>query len=41
LAIIPAGSIAVVAWLVGAVALAGLAVLDRRLDRRVKANQQE
>ena len=41
LAIIPAGSIAVVAWLVGALALAGLAVLDRRLDRRVKANQQE
>ncbi len=41
LAIIPAGSIAVMAWLVGAVALVGLAVLDRRLDRRVKANQQE
>ena len=33
LAIIPAGSIAVVAWLVGGVALAGLALLDRRLDR--------
>lgn len=34
LAIIPAGSIAVVAWLVAMVALAGLALLDRRLDRR-------
>lgn len=33
LAIIPAGSIAVVGWLVGAVALAGLALLDKRLDR--------
>jgi hypothetical protein len=34
LAIIPAGSIAVVAWLVAMVALAGLALLDKRLDRR-------
>jgi hypothetical protein len=34
LAIIPAGSIAVVAWLVAVVALAGLALLDKRLDRR-------
>lgn len=34
LAIIPAGSIAVVAWLVGAAALTGLALLDRWLDRR-------
>lgn len=34
LAIIPAGSIAVVAWLVAAVALGGLALLDRWLDRR-------
>jgi hypothetical protein len=33
LAIIPAGSIAVVAWLVAVVALAGLALLDKRLDR--------
>jgi hypothetical protein len=41
LAIIPAGSIAVVAWLAGAVALVGLAVLDRRMDRRAKAKQQE
>ena len=34
LAIIPAGSIAVVAWLIAAVALTGLALLDRWLDRR-------
>lgn len=34
LAIIPAGSIAVVAWLVAAAALTGLALLDRWLDRR-------
>ncbi len=34
LAIIPAGSIAVVGWLAGAVILAGLAVLDTRLHRR-------
>jgi hypothetical protein len=34
LAIIPAGSIAVVSWLVAMVALLGLALLDRRLDRR-------
>ncbi|ACC39359.1 MULTISPECIES: DUF3592 domain-containing protein [Mycobacterium] len=34
LAIIPAGSIAVVAWLVATVALVGLALLDRRLDKR-------
>lgn len=34
LAIIPAGSIAVVAWLVAVVALAGLALLDKRLDGR-------
>ncbi|MFV0496395.1 DUF3592 domain-containing protein [Mycobacterium sp.] len=34
LAIIPAGSIAVVAWVVAAAVLAGLAVLDRRLNRR-------
>ncbi|MGH3968130.1 MAG: DUF3592 domain-containing protein, partial [Mycobacterium sp.] len=32
LAIIPAGSIAVVGWLVAAAVLGGLAVLDRRLD---------
>lgn len=33
LAIIPAGSIAVVAWLAATVALLGLALLDRRLKR--------
>jgi Protein of unknown function (DUF3592) len=37
LAIIPAGSIAVVAWLVATLALVGLALLDRWLDRRVEA----
>ena len=34
LAIIPAGSIVVVAWLVATALLAGLALLDKRLDRR-------
>ncbi|MEY8018118.1 DUF3592 domain-containing protein [Mycobacterium sp. HUMS_12744610] len=34
LAIIPAGSIAVVGWLVATALLIGLAVLDKRLDRR-------
>jgi len=34
LAIIPAGSIAVAGWLAGTVALLGLALADRRLDRR-------
>jgi hypothetical protein len=33
LSIIPAGSIAVVGWLAAAIALIGLALLDRRLDR--------
>lgn len=33
LAIIPAGSIAVVSWLIAAILLAGLAVLEKRLDR--------
>jgi hypothetical protein len=37
LAIIPAGSIAVVCWLAAAVALVGLALLDKRLDRRAAA----
>ncbi len=32
LAIVPAGSIAVVGWLIGLGALAGLAALERRLD---------
>ena len=41
LAIIPAGSIAVVGWLVAAAALAGLAVWDKRLDRQLdKASSQ-
>ncbi len=35
LAIIPAGSIAVVGFLVAAAALTGLAVLDKRLDRQL------
>ena len=34
LAIIPAGSIAVVCWLAATVLLVGLALLDKRLDRR-------
>lgn len=34
LAIIPAGSIALVGWLAATALLVGLAVLDRRLDRR-------
>lgn len=38
LAIIPAGSIAVVGWLVGAVLLTGLVVLERRLDRQDESN---
>ncbi|OBI86512.1 hypothetical protein A9X00_25925 [Mycobacterium sp. 1245805.9] len=41
LAIIPAGSIAVVAWLVAAAALTGLALLDRWLDRRAAASDQQ
>lgn len=36
LAIIPAGSIAVVAWLAAAVALVGLAALDKRLNRQAE-----
>jgi hypothetical protein len=41
LAIIPAGSIAVVGWLVAAAALAGLALWDKRLDRQLdKASSQ-
>jgi hypothetical protein len=35
LAIIPAGSIAVVGWLVAAAALTGLALWDKRLDRQL------
>ncbi|MDT5166374.1 MAG: hypothetical protein QOC88_3268 [Mycobacterium sp.] len=41
LAIIPAGSIAVVGWLIGAAALTGLAWMDKRLDRQlVSASSQ-
>jgi hypothetical protein len=41
LAIIPAGSIAVLAWLVAAAALTGLAWVDKRLDRQlVSASSQ-
>jgi hypothetical protein len=39
LAIIPAGSIAVVAWLAATIALVGLAVLDRRLARRAASKR--
>ncbi len=35
LAIIPAGSIAVVGWLIAAAALTGLAWMDKRLDRQL------
>jgi hypothetical protein len=35
LAIIPAGSIAVLGWLIAAAALSGLAFLDKRLDRQL------
>jgi hypothetical protein len=41
LAIIPAGSIAVVGWLVAAAALSGLAVLDKRLDRRLNESSNQ
>jgi hypothetical protein len=37
LSIIPAGSIAVVGWLVAGAALSGLALLERWLDRRAEA----
>jgi hypothetical protein len=40
LAIIPAGSIAMVAWLTAGVVLGGLALLDRRLDRRAEDDKQ-
>jgi hypothetical protein len=40
LAIIPAGSIAVVAWLVASVVLVGLALLDRRLDRDAERDKE-
>ncbi len=40
LAIIPAGSIAVVGWLAATVALVGLALLDRWLDRRAETKSE-
>ena len=41
LAIIPAGSIAVIGWLIAAAALTGLAWMDKRLDRQlVSASSQ-
>ncbi|MGE2813856.1 DUF3592 domain-containing protein [Mycobacterium heidelbergense] len=40
LAIIPAGSIAVVAWLAAGAVLVALALLDRRLDGRVKGGKE-
>ncbi|CQD05974.1 transmembrane protein [Mycobacterium lentiflavum] len=41
LAIIPAGSIAVVSWLVALVVLVGLALIDKRLDRRDAAKSTD
>jgi hypothetical protein len=35
LAIIPAGSLAVIGWLIAAAALTGLAMLDKRFDRQL------
>lgn len=40
LAIIPAGSIAVVAWLAAGAVLVALALLDRRLDGRAKRGEE-
>ena len=40
LAIIPAGSIAVVAWLVATFMLIGLTLLDKRLDRRAEGDTE-
>jgi hypothetical protein len=41
LAIIPAGSIAVVGWLIAAAALVGLALLEKRLDRRLNRSASQ
>src|ERR1700758_47372 len=41
LAIVPAGSIAVVGWLVAAAALAGLALVDKRLSRQVDTSASQ
>jgi hypothetical protein len=40
LAIIPAGSIAVIEWLAATVVLIGLALLDKRLDRRPQTGDE-
>jgi hypothetical protein len=40
LAIIPAGSIVVAGWLVATIALLGLAVLGKRLDRPAESNSE-
>jgi hypothetical protein len=41
LAIIPAGSIAVVGWLIAAGALTGLALVDKRLDRQLISSSSQ
>jgi hypothetical protein len=41
LAIIPAGSIAVVGWLVAAAALGSLALLEKRLDRQLNMSSSQ
>jgi hypothetical protein len=41
LAIIPAGSLAVVGWLAGAAALLGLALVDKRLDRQLISSSSQ
>jgi hypothetical protein len=41
LAIIPAGSIAVVGWLVAAAALVGLVLVDKRLDRQLDKSSSQ
>ncbi|WP_142278380.1 DUF3592 domain-containing protein [Mycobacterium europaeum] len=41
LAIIPAGSIAVVCWVAATLLLIGLAVLDKLLDRRAETSDQQ
>jgi hypothetical protein len=41
LAIIPAGSIAVVSWLIATLALVVLAVLDKRLDPRTEPDSEQ
>jgi hypothetical protein len=41
LAVIPAGSIAVVGWLVAAAALGSLALVDKRLDRQLDKSSSQ